>query len=113
VHRHWPVMLRGVYQRLRIYETGEEVHVSSGGMTRLAFSPVDDGHRLPVGTVSVREDLIVDSDVLEALDDAKGCAREDGFDHTGRGGIIPDRNMRHGRRDRGHERFGFYKPNTR
>ena len=40
-----------------------------GGDVPWLVSPVDYGHRLPVGTVAVREDLVVDSDVLETLDD--------------------------------------------
>lgn len=76
------------------------------------FSPVDDGHRLPVRTIAVREDLVVDSDVLEALDDTKGCTWEDGLDHTRRGNIVFDRDMRFRRGNGGRERFGFYKPNT-
>lgn len=76
------------------------------------FSPVDDGHRLPIGTVTVREDLIIYSDVLEALDGAKWRAWEDGLDHTWRGNIVFDRDVQHGRRDGGRERLGFYKSNT-
>lgn len=78
----------------------------------LIFSPVDDGHRLTVGTVAIREDPVVDSNVLEALDDAKRCAWEDGLDHSGRGNIVFDRDIRHGRGDGGRERFKIYKPNT-
>lgn len=79
---------------------------------RAVFSPVDDSHRPPVGTITVREDLVVHSDVFEALDDAKWCAWEDGLDHTGRGNIVLDRNVRRGRRDGRRERLGFYESNT-
>lgn len=78
----------------------------------LVFSPVDDGHRPPVSAITISEDLVVYSDVLEALDDAKGCTWEDGLDHTWRGNIVSDRDVLHGRRDGLRERLGFYKSNT-
>jgi len=57
------------------------------------FSPVDDGHRLAVCTVAIRENPVIDSDELEALDDAEWRTWEDGFDHTRRGDVIFDRNL--------------------
>ena len=89
-------MLQGASQRPRIYELCVSLR---GNDVPCVFSPVDDGHCLPVRTVAVREDLIVDADVFEALDDAEGCTWENGLDRAGRGNIIFDRNVRRGRRD--------------
>lgn len=93
MRRRWPVMLQGVYQLPRIYTVCVSLRKND---VRCVFSPVDDGHCLAVCTVAVREDLVVDSDVFKALDDAEGCTREDGLDHAGRGNIAIDRNVRRG-----------------
>lgn len=43
-------------------------------------SPIDNSDDLPIRTISIRQDLIVHTDILQALDDGQGGAGQDGLD---------------------------------
>jgi hypothetical protein len=45
-------------------------------------APVDDSDSLAIGSVTVRQDFVVYTNVLQTLDDRERGARDDGFDHS-------------------------------
>lgn len=69
------------------------------------YGPVDDGNGLSASTVSVLQELVVDTNVLEDLDDCKRSAGQNTFAGSGRGLVfIPrlaksDRSRKVGSRD--------------
>ena len=62
--------------------TTSELILARTGDT-LVDLPVDHCDNLSACSVTVFKHLVVDSDVLQDLDDGKGCAREDRLDGTG------------------------------
>jgi hypothetical protein len=45
-------------------------------------TPIDDSNGLSIGTITVRENFVINANILESFDYRQWCTRENGLHHS-------------------------------
>ena len=66
----------------------KQINVSKEKENVRYSSPVNNGDSLPICSITIRQDSVIDPDMFETFDDGQRCTRNNGLHRAGRGLII-------------------------